>query len=50
MNQRRVDFYLGAVGECLIAVGGRNESGALASVEVYYPAEDCWSYVAELPR
>uniref|UniRef100_H3C855 Kelch-like family member 36 n=2 Tax=Tetraodon nigroviridis TaxID=99883 RepID=H3C855_TETNG len=50
MNQRRVDFYLGAVGECLIAVGGRNHGGALASVEVYSPAEDCWSYVAELPR
>lgn len=50
MNQSRVDFYLGAVGDCLIAVGGRNDSGALSSVEVYYPAEDCWSYVAGLPR
>uniref|UniRef100_A0A3Q1EM76 Kelch-like protein 36 n=1 Tax=Acanthochromis polyacanthus TaxID=80966 RepID=A0A3Q1EM76_9TELE len=50
MNQRRVDFYLGAVGECLIAVGGRNDTGALSSVEVYHPAEDCWSYVAGLPR
>ncbi|XP_035497554.1 kelch-like protein 36 isoform X3 [Scophthalmus maximus] len=50
MNQRRVDFYLGAVGRCLIAVGGRNDAGALSSVEVYCPAEDCWSYVAELPR
>lgn len=50
MNQRRVDFYLGAVGDCLIAVGGRNDTGALSSVEVYYPAEDCWSYVAGLPR
>uniref|UniRef100_A0A667X6M2 Kelch-like protein 36 n=2 Tax=Myripristis murdjan TaxID=586833 RepID=A0A667X6M2_9TELE len=50
MNQRRVDFYLGAVGECLIAVGGRNDTGALSSVEVYCPAEDCWSYIAGLPR
>lgn len=50
MNQRRVDFYLGAVGECLIAVGGRNDTGALSSVELYCPAEDCWSYVAGLPR
>lgn len=50
MNQRRVDFYLGAVGDCLIAVGGRNDTGALASVEVYNPAKDCWSYVAGLPR
>ncbi|XP_037538611.1 kelch-like protein 36 [Nematolebias whitei] len=50
MNQQRVDFYLGTVGECLIAVGGRNGTGALCSVEVYYPAEDCWSYVAQLPR
>ncbi|KAK2918293.1 kelch-like protein 36 [Channa argus] len=50
MNQRRVDFYLGAVGECLIAVGGRNDNGALSSVEIYCPAKDCWSYVAGLPR
>ncbi|GAA6224628.1 kelch-like protein 36 [Lates japonicus] len=50
MNQRRVDFYLGVVGECLIAVGGRNDTGALSSVEVYCPAEDSWSYVAGLPR
>ncbi|XP_042352552.1 kelch-like protein 36 isoform X2 [Plectropomus leopardus] len=50
MKERRVDFYLGAVGECLIAVGGRNDTGALSSVEVYCPAEDCWSYVAALPR
>lgn len=50
MNQRRVDFYLGAVAECLIAVGGRNDTGALSSVEVYNPAEDRWSYVAGLPR
>ncbi|XP_015237967.1 PREDICTED: kelch-like protein 36 [Cyprinodon variegatus] len=50
MNQPRVDFYLGAVGESLIAVGGRNGSGALSSVEIYHPAKDCWSYVAQLPR
>ncbi|XP_068613610.1 kelch-like protein 36 [Brachionichthys hirsutus] len=50
MNQQRVDFYLGAVEDCLIAVGGRNETGALSSVEVYRPAEDCWSFVAGLPR
>ncbi|KAM8892669.1 kelch-like protein 36 isoform 1-T2 [Spinachia spinachia] len=50
MIERRVDFYLGAVGDSLIAVGGRNDTGALSSVEVYCPAEDCWSYVAALPR
>ncbi|KAM9753744.1 LOW QUALITY PROTEIN: kelch-like protein 36 [Menidia menidia] len=50
MNQRRVHFYLGAVGKRLIAVGGRNDGGVLSSVEVYCPAEDRWSYVAELPR
>lgn len=50
MNQRRVDFYLGTMGDCVIAVGGRNESGALSSVEVYRPVEDYWSYVAGLPR
>lgn len=50
MNEQRVDFYLGVVGQRLIAVGGRNDIGALSSVEVYNPAEDCWSFVAELPR
>ncbi|XP_014833309.1 PREDICTED: kelch-like protein 36 isoform X2 [Poecilia mexicana] len=50
MKQRRVDFYLAAVGESLIAVGGRNASGALASVEFYRPAEDRWAYGPPLPR
>ncbi|XP_048828317.1 kelch-like protein 36 isoform X2 [Brienomyrus brachyistius] len=50
MNQRRVDFYLGVVGDCLIAVGGRNDNGALSSVEVYRPLEDNWTYVSGLPR
>ncbi|KAJ7997758.1 hypothetical protein DPEC_G00215450 [Dallia pectoralis] len=50
LNQRRVDFYLGSLGECLIAVGGRNDNGALSSVEVYSPRDDCWTYVAGLPR
>ncbi|XP_078114164.1 kelch-like protein 36 [Sander vitreus] len=50
MNERRADFYLGAVGEFLIAVGGRNDTGTLSSVEIYSPAEDSWSYVAGLPR
>ncbi|KAL0968218.1 hypothetical protein UPYG_G00263950 [Umbra pygmaea] len=50
MNQRRVDFYLGVVGEYLIAVGGRNDNGVLSSVEMYNPTDDCWTYVAGLPR
>ncbi|XP_069492346.1 kelch-like protein 36 [Ambystoma mexicanum] len=50
MNQRRVDFYLAALADRLIAVGGRNETGALSSVEVYCPHDDTWSYVAGLPR
>ncbi|XP_075994355.1 kelch-like protein 36 [Genypterus blacodes] len=50
MNERRVDFHLDVVGDLLIAVGGRNDSGALSSVEVYRPAEDCWTYAAQLPR
>ncbi|KAG7281519.1 hypothetical protein CRUP_007553 [Coryphaenoides rupestris] len=50
MNQRRQHFFLGAAGGCLVAVGGRNDAGALCSVEVYQPAEDSWSYVAGLPR
>ncbi|KAM4721399.1 kelch-like protein 36 [Rhinophrynus dorsalis] len=50
MNQRRVDFYLAAVIDKLVAVGGRNESGALSSVESYCPQQDTWTYVSELPR
>nr|XP_057932341.1 kelch-like protein 36 [Doryrhamphus excisus]XP_057932342.1 kelch-like protein 36 [Doryrhamphus excisus]XP_057932344.1 kelch-like protein 36 [Doryrhamphus excisus] len=50
MNTPRVDFYLAAVGDCLIAVGGRNGLGTLSSVERYDPAGNCWSYVAGLPR
>ncbi|XP_028666002.1 kelch-like protein 36 [Erpetoichthys calabaricus] len=50
MNQRRVDFYLGTISNILIAVGGRNDNGALSSVEVYSPHVDSWSYVAGLPR
>ncbi|CAJ0927821.1 unnamed protein product [Ranitomeya imitator] len=50
MNQHRVDFYLGAVTDKLVAVGGRNENGALSSVEVYCPQLDLWSYMSELPR
>ncbi|XP_057204630.1 kelch-like protein 36 [Triplophysa rosa] len=50
MNQRRVDFFLGTMGDCLIAVGGRNENGAVSSVEMYHPAEDYWTYVSGLPR
>ncbi|XP_075045464.1 kelch-like protein 36 [Mixophyes fleayi] len=50
MNQHRVDFYLAAVTDKLVAVGGRNESGALSSVESYCPQLDTWTYVSELPR
>ncbi|KAG8437540.1 hypothetical protein GDO86_008303 [Hymenochirus boettgeri] len=50
MNQRRVDFYLAALTEKLVAIGGRNENGALSSVEFYCPQQDLWTYVSELPR
>ncbi|XP_006006918.1 kelch-like protein 36 [Latimeria chalumnae] len=50
MNQRRVDFYLGSVANMLIAIGGRNENGALSSVEMYSPLKDSWSYVTGLTR
>ncbi|XP_053742084.1 kelch-like protein 36 isoform X1 [Synchiropus splendidus] len=50
MNQRRADFFLGALSDGLMAVGGRNKSGALSSVERYSPASDSWSYVSGLPR
>lgn len=50
MNQHRVDFYLAATTDKLVAVGGRNENGALSSVEIYCPQLNTWSYVSELPR
>ncbi|KAM4614416.1 kelch-like protein 36 [Discoglossus pictus] len=50
MNQRRVDFYLAAVADKLVAVGGRNENGALSTVESYCPQQDVWTYSAALPR
>ncbi|EAW95474.1 chromosome 16 open reading frame 44, isoform CRA_b [Homo sapiens] len=50
MNQRRVDFYLASIEDMLVAIGGRNENGALSSVETYSPKTDSWSYVAGLPR
>lgn len=50
MKQQRVDFYLGAIRDMLVAVGGRNENGALSSVETYSPEKDNWSYVSGLPR
>lgn len=50
MNQRRVDFYLASVEDMLVAVGGRNENGALSSVETYSPKTNSWTYVAGLPR
>uniref|UniRef100_G1RK93 BACK domain-containing protein n=1 Tax=Nomascus leucogenys TaxID=61853 RepID=G1RK93_NOMLE len=50
MNQRRVDFYLASIEDMLVAVGGRNENGALSSVETYSPKTDSWSYVAGFPR
>ncbi|KAM3828961.1 kelch-like protein 36 [Vipera latastei] len=50
MKQQRVDFYLGAIRDTLVAVGGRNENGALSSVETYSPEKDNWSYVSGLPR
>ncbi|XP_038610712.1 kelch-like protein 36 [Tachyglossus aculeatus] len=50
MNQHRVDFYLASIVDKLVAIGGRNENGALSSVETYSPISDSWSYVAGLPR
>ena len=50
MNQRRVDFYLASIEDMLVAVGGRNENGALSSVETYSPKTNSWNYVAGLPR
>lgn len=50
MNQPRVDFYLASMSDKLVAVGGRNENGAMSSVEIYCPRMDAWTYVSELPR
>uniref|UniRef100_A0A4W5MGC4 Kelch-like family member 36 n=1 Tax=Hucho hucho TaxID=62062 RepID=A0A4W5MGC4_9TELE len=41
-------LLLHSVGECLIAAGGRNNNGALLSVEIYSPTDDCCTYVAGL--
>lgn len=50
MKEGRLGFYLGVVGERLIAVGGRNEARGLSSVEVYCPALDRWFDTAGLPK
>ncbi|XP_029951947.1 kelch-like protein 36 isoform X2 [Salarias fasciatus] len=50
MNHERSDFFLGAVGDRLVAVGGRSDAGAQFSVEVYKPAEDRWTFVSRLPK
>ncbi|XP_053556825.1 kelch-like protein 36 [Bombina bombina] len=50
MNQRRVDFFLAVVTDKLVAVGGRNETGALSTVESYCPQQDVWTNVSSLPR
>eukprot|EP00057_Strongylocentrotus_purpuratus_P015403 XP_011669877.1 PREDICTED: kelch-like protein 14 [Strongylocentrotus purpuratus] len=48
MQQRRAFFYLAGLGSSLVAVGGKNEQGALASVEMFNPTENSWKYVHRL--
>ncbi|XP_035668551.1 kelch-like protein 9 [Branchiostoma floridae] len=48
MHEQRTEFCLCAVGDTLLAVGGRNTSGLLKSVEKYDMERDTWSYVSSL--
>ncbi|MFJ6937286.1 Kelch repeat-containing protein [Streptomyces sp. NPDC101132] len=36
-------------GTCVYAIGGRNDSGKLKSVEVYSPTGNAWSHVPDMP-
>ena len=48
MQQRRAFFFLTALNSSLVAIGGKNEQGALASVEMYSTTENRWKYVHRL--
>ncbi|XP_078456270.1 kelch-like protein 26 [Lampetra fluviatilis] len=50
MQDARIQFHLGAVDGALYAVGGRNRTGSLASVERYSPKDNRWLYVSALKR
>ena len=50
MQQRRAFFSLAALAGKLYAMGGKNEHGALASMEAYNPNKDTWTCVQHLPE
>ncbi|CAN9498679.1 unnamed protein product [Ophioblennius macclurei] len=50
MERKRSEFFLGVVGDRLIAVAGRDDFGPLSTAEVYKPAEDTWDLVSGLPN
>ncbi|XP_007245778.2 kelch-like protein 31 [Astyanax mexicanus] len=52
MRQRRTHFSLVATGGRLLAIGGRNTDGLLATIESYLPSTNSWQLRApmEMPR
>ncbi|XP_071488442.1 kelch-like protein 13 [Diadema antillarum] len=48
MQQRRAFFYLTTLNDSLVAIGGKNEQGPLASVEIFNPTENRWRYIHRL--
>ncbi|XP_061423336.1 kelch-like protein 9 isoform X1 [Lethenteron reissneri] len=48
LNEKRTFFHLSALNGRLYAVGGRNASGELATVECYSPASNEWTFVARM--
>ncbi|XP_061753197.1 kelch-like protein 31 [Nerophis ophidion] len=52
MRQRRTHFSLAASGGRLVAIGGRNVEGLLATTESYLPSSNTWQMRApmEVPR
>ncbi|XP_006007819.1 kelch-like protein 13 [Latimeria chalumnae] len=48
MNEKRTFFHLSALKGHLYAVGGRNASGEIESVECYNPCTNEWSFVSRM--
>ncbi|XP_074646998.1 kelch-like protein 9 [Tubulanus polymorphus] len=49
MLYKRAYFFAGVLGNLLIAVGGKQKDGSLASTEIYDPADNAWETVSSLP-
>nr|XP_033796769.1 kelch-like protein 9 isoform X3 [Geotrypetes seraphini]XP_033796770.1 kelch-like protein 9 isoform X3 [Geotrypetes seraphini] len=48
LNEKRTFFHLSALKGYLYAVGGRNMTGEIASVECYNPASNEWTFVSPM--